>query len=178
MPENNSPEQVSLMERMVDMAAERTRLATRRTEMAVERTKLANDRTRMSADRSQMSAERSYMAAERTLSVWVRTALALMVFGIAIDRFGLLLHRLPSSGDGTLDPDTLSLWGGAALVALGVLMVLTTGARFLAYVRAYRRDHEIPFHHGPFLAPVFAVLVALFGIALLILLLAFSQGIS
>ncbi|HEX5340185.1 MAG TPA: DUF202 domain-containing protein, partial [Gammaproteobacteria bacterium] len=51
----------------------------------------------LSAERSEMSAERSYMNAERTLSVWLRTALSLMIFGIAIDRFGLMLREAPLS---------------------------------------------------------------------------------
>ena len=127
----------------------------------------------MSAVRSQMSAERNYMNAERTLSVWVRTALALMVFGIAMDRFGLLLHRLPSVG-GALHPNRLSTWGGAALVTFGVIVAVTTGIRFLAYVVAYRRNYEVPTHHGPFLGPFFALCTAIFGIALLVLLLSFT----
>lgn len=167
MPEKNESEQLELMQRMVDLSIERTQLAVKRTEMSAER-------SRMSAERSEMSAQRSYMNAERTLSVWVRTALALMVFGIAIDRFGLLLHELPPP-HGRFSPNTLSTWGGAALVVFGVLMSLTTGARFLAYVAAYRRNHRIPVFHGPFLAPVFALLVALFGIALLLLLLVVTR---
>ena len=142
----NDPEQIVLMKRLV----------------------------RMSADRSQMSAERNYMNAERTLSVWVRTALALMVFGIAMDRFGLLLHRLPSVG-GHWHPNLLSTWGGAALVTLGVIVAVTTGIRFLAYVVAYRRNHEVPTHHGPFLGPFFALCTAIFGVALLVLLLFFTE---
>lgn len=129
---------------------------------------------RMSADRSEMSAERNYMNAERTLSVWVRTALALMVFGIAMDRFGLLLHRMPSVG-GHWHPNLLSTWGGVALVTLGVIMAVTTGLRFLAYVVDYRRNHEVPLHHGPFLGPFFALCVAIFGIALLVLLVLFTE---
>lgn len=168
MPEPNEPEQIVLMRQMVDMAAQRTKMAT-------ERTKLANDRTKMSAERSDMAAARTYMAAERTLSVWIRTALSLMVFGIAIDRFGLLLRQLPrDAGNAHLHPDTFSAWGGAALVLFGVVMALTTGVRFMAYVVAYRRRHELPLRHGPFLAPIFALLVAVFGIGLLVLLLVFA----
>lgn len=159
MSEPDEPQQLVLMRRMVDLA--------------IERTSLAVDRTRMSAQRSEMSAERSYMAAERTLSVWVRTALSLMVFGIAIDRFGLLLLRLPAPREG-FNPDMVSTWGGAGLVALGVLMVVTTGIRFRAYAGVYRHSHALPAHHGPFLAPAFALLVAIFGISLLVLLLVVS----
>ncbi|MGA7964543.1 MAG: DUF202 domain-containing protein [Gammaproteobacteria bacterium] len=129
---------------------------------------------KMSADRSEMSAARNYMNAERTLSVWVRTALALMVFGIAMDRFGLLLHRLPNASN-HLNPNRLSTWGGAVLVALGVIVAVTTGIRFLTYAVAYRRNHQVPVHHGPFLGPFFALSTALFGLALLILLLFFTE---
>lgn len=146
--ENNNaePEQIKLMKRLVEM----------------------------SADRSQMSAERNYMNAERTLSVWVRTALALMVFGLAMDRFGFLLHRLPGVSN-HLNPNRLSTWGGAVLVAFGVIVAATTGIRFLAYVVAYRRNHEVPLHHGPFLGPFFALCAVVFGIALLALLLFFTE---
>ena len=153
MPEQDEPEneepQLVLMRRLVDLSIERTR---------------------MSAARSEMSAERSYMNAERTLSVWLRTALAVMVVGIAIDRFGLFLLRLPGHGE-AIRSDTASAWVGAGLVALGVLMAAVTAVRFRRYAAAYRRTHAIPEHHGPFMAPAFALLIALFGIVLLILLL-------
>jgi putative membrane protein len=123
----------------------------------------------LSLDRSQMSAERSYMNAERTLAVWIRTALALMIFGIAIDRFSLLLRQ-----HGRLDANELSSWGGGALIALGVLMAVSCGSRFFAFSVAYRRKHQLPPHHGPYLGPVFAALVALFGIALLVVLKLFT----
>lgn len=155
MPENDESEQLALNRQLVA---------------------LAEKRTRMSAERSELAAERSYMNAERTLSVWIRTALALMIFGIAIDRFGLLLHRMPTSlPHAGRYSDVLSNWTGVALVALGVLMVLTTGVRFLAYVSSYRREHRLPYHHGPFLAPFFALMTALFGVALLIVLIAFAE---
>lgn len=119
-----------------------------------------------------LSAERSYQNAERTLSVWIRTALSLMIFGIAIDRFGLMLRQASTVPARSVVPDMLSTWSGAALIALGVFMVLATGIRFLAYAAAYRRRGlDWPVSHGPYLAGGFALLVALFGAALLILLL-------
>lgn len=114
---------------------------------------------------TQMSAERSYMNGERTLSVWIRTALGLMIFGIAVDRFSLLLR-----GRGHLNANELSSWGGGALIALGVLMAVSCGSRFLVFAISYRRQHQLPAHHGPYLGPIFAALVALFGIALLVIL--------
>lgn len=122
----------------------------------------------------EMSAERSYMNGERTLSVWIRTALELMIFGIAIDRFGLMLRQMPSlQSHRSLSPHDLSTWGGGALIALGVVMALSTGTRFLVFAISHRRVHRLPAHHGPYLGPIFAALVALFGIALLFILSAF-----
>lgn len=129
----------------------------------------------LSLQRTALSAERSYMNAERTLSVWIRTALSLMIFGVAIDRFGLMLREvsLPASRS-ISQSDAFSMWSGLALVALGVFIVLATGVRFLMYAAVYRHRHEWPIHHGPYLALTFALLVTIFGIALLIILLAFT----
>jgi inner membrane protein YidH len=143
MPETTEPEQITLMKRLVEL----------------------------SLGRSQMSAERSYMNAERTLAVWIRTSLALMIFGIAVDRFSLLLRQVPlPRAHGQLSAHQLSGWGGGALIAFGVLMAISCGVRFLAFSIAYRRVHRLPAYHGPYLGPVFAALVALFGIGLLIVL--------
>jgi putative membrane protein len=122
----------------------------------------------------EMSAERSYMNGERTLSVWIRTALGLMIFGIAVNRFGLMLRQIPlPQSHGHPSPHELSAWGGGALIGLGVLMALSTGTRFLVFAITYRRAHRLPAHHGPYLGPIFAALVALFGIALLVILTVF-----
>ncbi|MGH9104652.1 MAG: YidH family protein [Acidimicrobiales bacterium] len=144
----DDPHQLVLMERLVDLSLERTR---------------------QSALRSEMSAERSYMNAERTLSVWIRTALASMVVGIAVDRFGLTTTQHRPLGIG---PDVASRWVGAALVGFGVFIAMVTGARFRRYATEYCRSHVLPQHHGPFMAPAFALLASLFGIVLLILVLA------
>lgn len=129
---------------------------------------LSLERTRQSALRSEMSAERSYMNAERTLSVWVRTSLASMVVGIAVDRFGLSTSQYRPPGAGQ---DAASTWVGAALVAFGVLISVVTGVRFGRYAAEYGRIHSVPAHHGPFMAPAFALLASAFGVVLLILVL-------
>lgn len=122
------------------------------------------------------SFERCYQNAERTLSVWIRTALALMIFGIAIDRFGLFLREQPQVGGHQLaHPDTISMWVGAILVALGVVMAVAMGIRFLAYAALYRRHHPWPVAHGPYLAASFDLLVAVFGVALLVVVFAFTE---
>jgi putative membrane protein len=175
-PKQEEPEQIKLMKQMVDLAIERTNMAAERSKMSADRSRMSAERSRMSAERSEMSAERSYMNAERTLSVWVRTAMALMIFGIAIDRFSLLLRRLPMNPARIhVYSNDLSNWGGLALVALGVVMALTTGARFLAYAAVYRREHQLPWYHGPFLAPFFAFMVAIFGVGLLVIMFVFTD---
>lgn len=123
----------------------------------------------LALDQTQMSAERTYMNGERTLAVWVRTALALMIFGLAVDRFSLVLES-----HGNFNPHQLSRWGGGALILLGVAMAVICGARFLSFSLAYQRMHRLPARHGPYLGPVFAALVALFGIALLVILNVFA----
>lgn len=121
----------------------------------------------------ELSAERSYMNAERTLSVWVRTALGLMICGLAVDRFGLFVVELPvGSGNAAHHSNVASNWVGVALVALGVIMAIATGLRFYAYAAAYRREHRPPDYHAPVLGPFFAAMVAVFGVAVLIVMVA------
>ncbi|MGH8279387.1 MAG: YidH family protein [Gammaproteobacteria bacterium] len=124
----------------------------------------------------EQSFERCYQNAERTLSVWIRTALALMIFGIAIDRFGLFLREQSAANVGGLShPDRISMWVGAILIALGVLMAVAMGVRFLVYASVYRRKHLWPVAHGPYLATSFDFIVAAFGVALMVVVLAFTR---
>ena len=126
----------------------------------------------------ELSLQRSYMNTERTLAVWTRTALSLMIFGIAVDRFGLLMRHPPwhVANPGELLPDPLSTLGGVVLVALGVVILLAAGFRFLAYgLKWYRRNPRKVWFHTPWLAFTFAMLMAAFGIALLVVLCVFRQ---
>lgn len=126
----------------------------------------------------ELSLQRSYMNTERTLAVWTRTALSLMIFGIAVDRFGLLMRHPPWHVEDThqLLPNSLSTLGGVVLVALGVLILLAAGFRFLAYGRAWYRANPLKVaYHTPWLAFTFTMLMALFGIALLVVLCVFPQ---
>jgi uncharacterized membrane protein YidH (DUF202 family) len=126
----------------------------------------------------ELSLQRSYMNTERTLAVWTRTALSLMIFGIAVDRFGLLMRHPPWHIEDThqLLPNSLSTLGGVVLVALGVLILLAAGFRFLAYGRAWYRVNPLKVaYHTPWLAFTFTMLMAAFGIALLAVLCVFPQ---
>jgi uncharacterized membrane protein YidH (DUF202 family) len=126
----------------------------------------------------ELSLQRSYMNTERTLAVWTRTALSLMILGIAVDRFGLLMRHPPWQvlNPGELLPDPLSTLGGVVLVALGVLILIAAGVRFLAYGIAWHRANPRKVaYHTPWLAFSFAMSMAAFGIALLVVLLMFRQ---
>lgn len=114
-----------------------------------------------------------YLAAERTLSAWIRTALSLMALGFVIDRFGLILHRLPSvPGQNTLYPRMLSTWGGSVLVGMGVLMALGAGIRYLHFARGFHRERTTRTGRSLYIGGLFALLLALFGIVLIVLLVA------
>lgn len=128
----------------------------------------------LAAQRTEMGAQITYMNAEMTLSVWVRIALGLMILGIAVDRFELFLRRIPSMG-GRLNPNTLSMWVGVALVSLGIFIALATRARFRAYEADYRRNYPVPVRYGPFLGPFYALCVVIFGVALLVLMVVFAN---
>jgi uncharacterized membrane protein YidH (DUF202 family) len=154
MSEQDQPQQIQMMQRMVALSEKLTAL---------------------SMERSEMSEVRSYHNAERTLAMWVRTALSLMIVGLAIDRFGLLLYHAPGGPHGNPLPhgllvDDASTATCVALIGLGILMVLVTGFRFLAYAKTWGGRHRFPAYHGPYLAPFFAVMVALFGIAMLVII--------
>lgn len=82
---------------------------------------------------------RIYFAAERTLLAWIRTGLGLMGVGFAVSRFGLFLREV-SAGASHLPPRTtgLSLWSGVMLVALGVLVTVSSVVRHFQLIRELR----------------------------------------
>jgi putative membrane protein len=82
---------------------------------------------------------RVYFAAERTFLAWIRTGLGLMGIGFAVSRFGFFLREL-SAGTSHLPARTtgLSLWSGVMLVALGVVVTLSSVVRHFQLVRELR----------------------------------------
>jgi putative membrane protein len=113
------------------------------------------------------------LAAERTLSAWIRTALSLMALGFVIDRFGLILHRMPSiQGTSSLYPRMLSTWAGSGLVGMGVVMALGAGIRYLHFATAYRRDKRTELGPSLPIGAWFAMALAVFGMILIVMLVA------
>jgi putative membrane protein len=78
---------------------------------------------------------RVYFAAERTFLAWIRTGLGLMGIGFAVSRFGLFLRQVSAlESHGPARTTGLSLWSGVALVALGVIVTLSSVLRHIQLV--------------------------------------------
>jgi putative membrane protein len=122
-------------------------------------------------DPVELSRRLVYLAAERTLASWVRTALSLIALGFVIDRFDLVLEML-HEGSATADTGSqmLSTWAGSLLIGLGAAMALAAGIRYLRFAIDYHREGRTGVRHGIYLGAIFSFVLALIGIALVILL--------
>jgi len=90
----------------------------------------------VSTEMRQRADVRDYLAAERTFLAWIRTGLALMGFGFVVARFGLFLQQLQVFQQaGSASSTGVSLWFGTALIAVGVLMNLSSAWRHVRLVR-------------------------------------------
>lgn len=88
---------------------------------------------------------RVFFAAERTFLAWIRTGLGLMGVGFAVARFGLFLREFrASTTHGPTQSTGLSQWSGVALVALGVVVTLTSVARHFQLVRELAAGTWVP----------------------------------
>ena len=109
---------------------------------------------------------RVYFAAERTFLAWLRTGLGLMGVGFAVARFALFLRRLePQAVNLNQHTPGLSLWAGVALVALGVLLILSSLATHIRTVRQLREGSWIPGRVSS-TAIALGILLALIGVGI------------
>jgi putative membrane protein len=81
---------------------------------------------------------RVYFAAERTFLAWIRTGLGLIGIGFAVSRFSLFLREIGGQAHTPTHATGLSLWSGILLVALGVLVILSSVVRHIQLVRALK----------------------------------------
>jgi putative membrane protein len=79
------------------------------------------------------------LAAERTLLAWVRTGLAMMGFGFVVARFGLFLNEVAPQHPQPRPPSGLSLWFGAGLIVLGVVVNVLAAAQHIRLLRRLAR---------------------------------------
>jgi putative membrane protein len=120
-------------------------------------------------DPVELSRRLVYLAAERTLTSWLRTALSLIALGFVIDRFDLVLEML-HKGPADAGSRTMSVWAGSLLIGLGAAMALAAGTRYLRFAIAYHREGRTGVRHGIYLGAIFSFVLALIGIALVVLL--------
>ena len=120
-------------------------------------------------DPVELSRRLVYLAAERTLTSWLRTALSLIALGFVIDRFDLVLEML-HKGAADAGSRTMSVWAGSLLIGLGATMALAAGTRYLRFAIAYHREGRTGVRHGIYLGAIFSFVLALIGIALVVLL--------
>jgi putative membrane protein len=111
---------------------------------------------------------RDYLAEERTFLAWIRTGIALMGFGFVVARFG---GDQPHMTQQTLagQPHELSLWFGAALIAIGAIVNLFSAQRFIRLVGELNRDQFVDRSLSK-QGVIVALFLALLGIAMTIYL--------
>src|ERR1700730_4038441 len=87
---------------------------------------------------------RVYLAEERTFLAWIRTGIALMGFGFVVAHFGVFADEphMTQHACGA-QPQELSLWFGAALVAIGVTVNLFSAWRYMRLVSQLSRGQFV-----------------------------------
>jgi putative membrane protein len=78
---------------------------------------------------------RDYLAEERTFLAWIRTGIALMGFGLVVAHFGIFADEPQLTQHASaVQPHELSVWFGAALIAVGVTVNLFSAWRYMRLV--------------------------------------------
>jgi putative membrane protein len=113
-----------------------------------------------------------HAANERTFLAWVRTAIAVMAFGFVIERFDLFLQATaPQLALQKLAPhgQAFANVAGLAFIAIGVVMIVLSGVRFVRTAKAIERDDVAP-SPGERFDLALVVLIGLLGVALFLYL--------
>jgi putative membrane protein len=117
---------------------------------------------------------RDYLAEERTFLAWIRTGIALMGFGFVLAHFGIFADEPHLSRyTPALEPDALSGWLGAALIAVGVIVDLSCAWRYMRLVGELNRGQfasRCAPKHGVIVAMFLALLGAVMAIHVTLLL--------
>jgi putative membrane protein len=110
------------------------------------------------------------LAAERTLLAWLRTGLAMMGFGFVVARFGLFLHEIAAARGSLAHPSHgLSLWVGATLIVLGVVVNVLAAVQHVRLLGRLKRGE--PYRPSPWsLGVVVTAVLAALGVVMTIYL--------
>jgi putative membrane protein len=109
-----------------------------------------------------------HAANERTFLAWVRTAIAVMAFGFVIEKFDLFLkYAAPPATQQEIAPHggAIANAAGLAFIALGVVMIVLAGFRFVKTARAIETEDDVP-SPGERLDLALVALIGLLGLAL------------
>jgi putative membrane protein len=119
---------------------------------------------------------RDHLAEERTLLAWIRTGIASMAFGFALGHFGIFADDPHATQHASgVQSNGLSLWLGAALIAVGVIVNLLSAWRYTRVVGELNRGRYVQRSFSK-QGVIVAMFLALLGIAItLYMILALPQ---
>jgi putative membrane protein len=109
-----------------------------------------------------------HAANERTFLAWVRTAIAVMAFGFVIEKFDLFLRAVASQAVlAKLAPhgQKFANAAGLAFIAIGVVMIVLAGIRFVWTAKAIESEEAAP-SPGARFDLALAALIGLLGASL------------
>jgi putative membrane protein len=118
---------------------------------------------------------RIYFAAERTLLAWVRTGLTLVGMGFVVARFGLFLRIIRNAPDAS--PSTTSTFIGVGLIVWGSIAIGVAAWQHARFWHGLGKSYQTRVATMRW-SVVFALLVALTGLALGAYLLLSSSGVG
>jgi putative membrane protein len=113
-----------------------------------------------------------HAANERTFLAWVRTAIAVMAFGFVIERFDLFLQiAAPQIALKQIAPHggRFANAAGLSFIAIGVVMIVLAGVRFVRTTKAIESDDTLP-SPGERFDLALATLIGLLGVSLFLYL--------
>jgi putative membrane protein len=108
-----------------------------------------------------------HLANERTFLAWLRTSISIIVFGFVVAKFGITLREFLGLRGEAQHESGLSLRMGIGFMVMGILMALTSSARYHATMRQLDANEFKP---AGAIVTIWAMVAALFGVILAVYL--------